>query len=153
MWYIQYTYLDSEFLALFVCFTFPSSHFSFLVFGHFWQQSYENTKILQNLCLHFARQDGQDGNKNGKKITQLNWPKYQNPKDEKMGCMKQKSCKIDNRKIPTMKTSLSLFLKSHDGLMRGGPSLKHQSLDHIHRTSSEQVIKNHSLLWFHRTSK
>ena len=40
---------------------FNSSHFSFLVFGHFWQQSYQNTKILHNLCLHFARQDGQDG--------------------------------------------------------------------------------------------
>ena len=42
---------------------FHSSHFSFLVFGHFWRQSYENTKILRNLCLHFARQDGQDGKK------------------------------------------------------------------------------------------
>ena len=38
-----------------------SFHFLFLVFGHFWQRSYENTKILRNLCLHFARQDGQDG--------------------------------------------------------------------------------------------
>ena len=46
---------------------FHSSHFSFLVFGHFWQQSYENTKILRNLCLHFARQDGQDGKKTEKK--------------------------------------------------------------------------------------
>ena len=27
----------------------------FLVFGHFWQRSY---KILHNLYLHFARQDG-----------------------------------------------------------------------------------------------
>jgi hypothetical protein len=42
----------------------------FLVFGHFWQQSDENTKILRNLCLHFTRQDGQD-EKNGKKIEQL----------------------------------------------------------------------------------
>jgi len=24
-------------------------------------ESHENTKILHNLCLHFARQDGQDG--------------------------------------------------------------------------------------------
>ena len=40
---------------------FRSAHFSFLVFGHFWRQSYKNTKILQNFCLHFARQDGQDG--------------------------------------------------------------------------------------------
>ena len=42
---------------------FHSSHFSFLVFGHFWQRSYENTKILHNHCLHFARQDGQDKKK------------------------------------------------------------------------------------------
>ena len=42
---------------------FRSSHFSFLVFGHFWQQSYENTKIFPNLRLHFVRQDGQDGKK------------------------------------------------------------------------------------------
>ena len=41
---------------------FRSSHFWFLVFGHFWRQSYENTKILCNLCLHFERQDGQDRN-------------------------------------------------------------------------------------------
>ena len=34
-----------------------------MVFGHFWQRSYENTKLLRNLCLHFARQDGQDGKK------------------------------------------------------------------------------------------
>ena len=44
---------------------FRSSHFPFLV-----TFDDEYTKILRNLCLHFARQDGQDG-KNGKKITQL----------------------------------------------------------------------------------
>ena len=49
---------------------FRSSHFSSLVFGHFCQRSYKNMKILHNLCLHFARQDGQ-GVKNGKKIKQL----------------------------------------------------------------------------------
>jgi hypothetical protein len=48
---------------------FRSSHFSFLdTFGD------EVMKIRKycvlNLCLHFARQDGQDG-KNGKKIMQL----------------------------------------------------------------------------------
>ena len=32
-------------------------------FGHFLGQSYESTKILRNLCLNFARQDGQDGKK------------------------------------------------------------------------------------------
>ena len=55
---------------------FCSSHFWFLVFGHFWPRSYENTKIVRNLGLHFARQDGHDG----KKITQLKWPKYQKSK-------------------------------------------------------------------------
>ena len=38
---------------------FRSSHFSFLVFVHFWRRSYKNAKILGSLCLHFARQDGQ----------------------------------------------------------------------------------------------
>ena len=32
----------------------------FLVFGHFWQQSHEDTKMICNLCLHSAREDGQD---------------------------------------------------------------------------------------------
>ena len=39
------------------------SFIPFFVFGHFWRRSYENTKILHNLLLHFARQDGQDGKK------------------------------------------------------------------------------------------
>ena len=43
---------------------FHSSHFSFLVFGHFWRLNYENTKILRNLCLHFARQDGKKRKEN-----------------------------------------------------------------------------------------
>jgi hypothetical protein len=34
-----------------------------LVFGHFWRRSYENKKIVSNLCLYFARQVGQDGKK------------------------------------------------------------------------------------------
>ena len=42
---------------------FCSSHFWLLVFGHSWQKSYENMKMLLNLCLHFARQDVQDGKK------------------------------------------------------------------------------------------
>ena len=37
--------------------------FFVFVFGHFWRRSYENTKILRNLCLHFARLDGQDWKK------------------------------------------------------------------------------------------
>ena len=35
-----------------------------------------------NICLHFARQDGQDG-KNQKSHNK--WPKYQKPNDENMG--------------------------------------------------------------------
>ena len=68
----------------------PEHHFHclFLVFGHFLLQSYKNTTILRNLCLNFAKQDGQDGI-NGKKITQLKWLKYQKPKDENMGWTKQ----------------------------------------------------------------
>ena len=48
---------------------FRSSHFSFLVtFGD------EVTKILRNLCLYFARQDGQDGK---------NWKENHATKDQK----------------------------------------------------------------------
>ena len=43
----------------FIISMFCSSHFSSLVFGHFGD---EVMKILCNLCLHFARQEGQDGN-------------------------------------------------------------------------------------------
>ena len=41
-------------------------HLSF-VFAHFWRQIYKNTKILHNLCLHFARQDWQDEKKTERK--------------------------------------------------------------------------------------
>ena len=44
-------------------FLFRSSHFSFFDFWSLMAKIYENTKILRNLCLHFARQDGQDGKK------------------------------------------------------------------------------------------
>ena len=30
---------------------FRSSHFSFFIFGHFWQQSFENTKILRKIFV------------------------------------------------------------------------------------------------------
>ena len=56
-------FLNSQNLHQNCRYLFLSSHISFLVFGHFWRRSYENTKILHNLCLHFARQDGQDGKK------------------------------------------------------------------------------------------
>ena len=75
---------------------FRSYHFLFLVtFGD------EVTKIISNLCLHFARQDRQDG-ENGKKITQLKWPKYQKPKDEHMGWAKQCRKKKTQKKIFTI---------------------------------------------------
>ena len=86
--YCILTYLGQYrtfFSVWYLCFVHPI----FPVFGHFWRWSYENTKILRNLCLHFARQDGQGG-KNGKKIMQLKWPKYRKPKDENMGWTKQK---------------------------------------------------------------
>ena len=40
-------------------------------------------KILRDLCLHFARQDGQGG-KNQKKIMQVKLPKYQKRNDGNM---------------------------------------------------------------------
>ena len=52
-------------LKVLLCFIYPIFRFWFLVtFGD------EVTKILRDLCLHFARQNGQD-EKNGKKITQV----------------------------------------------------------------------------------
>ena len=59
-----------------ITFLFHSSHFSFLAFGHFWRQSYKNTKILNNLCSHFTRQDGKDGKKMERKS--------QNKSDQKL---------------------------------------------------------------------
>ena len=61
---------------------FRLSHF--LVFGHFWQWSYENTKILAIFVYILQVKMGKII-KNGKKITHLKWPKYQKPKDENMG--------------------------------------------------------------------
>ena len=37
-----------------------------MVFGHFWERSYQSMKILRKLCVYFARQDWQDG-QDGKK--------------------------------------------------------------------------------------
>ena len=69
LWVYRYVYLNNCFVHL------------IFGFGHFWRQSYENTKILRNLWLDFARQDGQD-RKNGRKIMQL---KTKIPKDDNMG--------------------------------------------------------------------
>ena len=49
-----------------ICFVHPIFRFWSLL-----ARSYKNTKILHNLCIHFARQDGQAGKKSNKKITQL----------------------------------------------------------------------------------
>ena len=55
---------------------FLSSHI--FVFGS------ENTKILRNICLHFARQDGQDG-KNWKENHATKVTKIPKNKEEKYG--------------------------------------------------------------------
>ena len=67
---------------------FRSSHFWFFAFGHFWRPSYKDTKILHNLCLHIARQDGQHGKNNN---MQLKWPKYQKPRDKNVGWIKEQT--------------------------------------------------------------
>ena len=63
---------------------FRSSHFLFLVFVTFGDK---NIKILRNLCLHFARQDGQDCKKgkenHATKVTKI-------PKDKNMELTKHK---------------------------------------------------------------
>ena len=98
-----------------LCFVHPIFHFWFLVtFG-------KNTKILRNLCLHFAKQDGQDGKK-GKKVTKLKWPKYQKPKDKNMVWMKHRRCfptkilqpfAFDVKKISSDQMSSELFKNSY----------------------------------------
>ena len=77
---------------------FRSFQISFLVFGHFWQRSYENTKILRNLCLHFARQDGQDG-KNRKENHATKGTKIPKTKRRKYG-MNETS--VSTNVIPTI---------------------------------------------------
>ena len=59
----------------------------FFIFG-FWSllaTSYENTKILRNLCLHFERQDGQDGKKTRKENHAFKVTKIPKTKDKSMG--------------------------------------------------------------------
>ena len=63
------------------------SFIPFLVFG-FWSllsTKLQKYKILCNVCLHFARQDGQDGKKWKENHATKVRPKYQKPKDEHMG--------------------------------------------------------------------
>ena len=58
------------------------SSITFFVFGHFWRQSYENTKILHNLCLHLVGQAGQEQQKRKEnhttKVTKIPKTKRQN---------------------------------------------------------------------------
>ena len=68
--------LISSYVFVF-CFVHPIFRFWFLVaFGD------EVTKILRNLCLHFARQDGQDGKKwkenHATKVTKIQKTKRRN---------------------------------------------------------------------------
>ena len=42
-------------------------------------------KILRNLCLHFVRQDGQDGKKTERKSRNLSDQNTKKPNDERMG--------------------------------------------------------------------
>ena len=72
-----------------------TSHFSFFVFDHFWRWSYKNTKISHNLCLHFARQDEQEGENrkenHATKVTKIPKNKKQKGMNETqvMKCSKQ----------------------------------------------------------------
>ena len=68
------------------CFVHPIFRFWFLVtFGN------EVTKIRKYYVIFVYILQGKMGKteKNGKKITQLKWPKYQKPKNENMGWTKQ----------------------------------------------------------------
>ena len=62
MWFFVFERNYSCLVSSYKCFVHPIFRFWFLVtFGD------EVTKILRNLCLHFARQDGQDGKKRKEK--------------------------------------------------------------------------------------
>ena len=67
------------------CLVHPIFHFGFLVTLAM--------KILRNLCLHFARQDGQDRKKPRKKITQLKRQNHQKNRRQKYG-MNEKSLTV-----------------------------------------------------------
>ena len=68
-----------------------SFHFLSLVFGHFWQQTYENMKILRNLCLHFPRQAGQD-KKTRKESDKTKVTKIPETKSQKYGMNETMVC-------------------------------------------------------------
>ena len=59
---------------------FRSSHFSFVGFWSLLATSYENMKILHDICLNFARQDGQDRKETERKSSNLS---DQNTKNQK----------------------------------------------------------------------
>ena len=76
--YLLYSLFTHSVWDCILCFVHPIFRFLSLLETKLWKY-----KIFCNLCLHFARQDGQD-RKKGKKITQRKWPKYQKPKDKNM---------------------------------------------------------------------
>jgi len=67
---------------------FRSSYFFVFVFGHFWPRSYENAKILLNLCLHFARQNRQNRQNKTKENQATRVTKTQKNKRQKYGMNK-----------------------------------------------------------------
>ena len=88
--------------------TFCSFHFWFLVFGHFWQRSYKNMKLFRNLCLHFARQNGQDGkNSKGNHATK----EFQNDQITATS-WSGNTCQPSNQLIITLIRLLFIFCKA-----------------------------------------
>ena len=86
--------------------SFYSSFFCFFVFGHFWRQ------ILRNLCLHFARQDGQEEKKqNENHATKIPKIKRQNygMKERKIKCLGTKNWLIIVKMGPNRKYLLRLY--------------------------------------------
>ena len=88
LWSLDSSQADNEIAEqINKCFVHPIFRFWFLVtFGD------EVTKIRKYYIIFVYILQGKMGRmeKNGKKITQLKWPKYQKPKDENMGWTKQK---------------------------------------------------------------
>ena len=72
--YLLYSLFTHSVWDCILCFVHPIFRFLSLLETKLWKY-----KIFCNLCLHFARQDGQD-RKKGKKITQRKWPKYRKTK-------------------------------------------------------------------------
>ena len=91
---------------VYMCSMFHSSHFSLLVFGHFWGQSYEKMKILCNLCYILQGKMGKNGKDHATKVTKI--PKT---KRQKYGMNETKfyCSEIQNVKIRLL-TGFCLFV-------------------------------------------